>query len=297
MRSLLITGTLLVMISAAGCIQAGESSLKTSTMTDDTGAVVEVPVKVERIVSLAPSETEVVCVLGQGDRLVGRTDYCNFPAEVRDIPSVGGPKTLSIEAIVGLRPDLVLATTITDTTIVEGLRAVGVPVLVFRLESLDDVYANIACVGDILGCSDTAELVVSGMRLREESVRANTCHASPVRVMYVLWDDPLIVAGNNTLQNDLITAAGGINIAADAEGYVIISDETVVSGQPDVIIVSETHAAGTVPIKERLLEKPTLSDIPAVKTGRIYTIDGDLANRPGPRMIETLEMFASCMHA
>jgi iron complex transport system substrate-binding protein len=296
MRLLPILAVIFLCMCTAGCIQSHAEVHENRTIVDAYGVSVDVPRSITRIVSLAPSETEIVCELGKIDLLVGRTDYCDYPASVESIQSVGGPKTLGIEAIVGLKPDLVLATTVTDSTKIEGLRAMGLPVVVFKLGSVDDICSNIAIVGEMLDCGDTARQVIGNLHQRRDMVHAASQQAAPVRVLYVLWDDPLTVAGNGTLQHDLITIAGGVNLMADVEGYVVVSDEAVVSRNPDVIIVSETHAVDTAPIKGRLLEKTTLADISAIQSGRVYTIEGDLANRPGPRVLEAMELFASCIH-
>ncbi len=171
----------------------------------------------------------------------------------------------------------------------------GIPVLIFRVESLEDVHRNINTVGAVLGCPDAAQTLVGRMQEREAAVSSAQTPAEPVKVLYVLYDDPLYVAGNNTLQDDLIRRAGGVNIMADAEGYVVASDEAVVTRMPDVIIASTSHTAGLAPIKDSLLTKSVFKEIPAFRNDRIVTIDADLANRPGPRMIDTLEFFAACI--
>ncbi len=295
MRSCLIFVIVALLLGTAGCLQASEGPGNTLTVTDDTGVQAVLSPPIERVVSLAPSETEVVCALGMNALLVGRTDYCNYPPELGDVPSVGGPKTLNVEKIIELQPDLVLATTVTDTTKIEGVRALGIPVLIFRLESMEDIHRNIDTVGAVLGCPDTAAALVGNMQEREANVSAANTVAEPIKVLYVLFDDPLYVAGNNTLQDELIRRSGGVNIMADAEGYVVVSDEAVVTRAPDLILASTSHTAGSAPIKDRLLAKSIFAEIPAFKNDRIVTIEADLANRPGPRMIDTLEIFAACI--
>ncbi|WP_301663526.1 ABC transporter substrate-binding protein [Methanoculleus frigidifontis] len=297
MRTALFCVTLVLLLTTAGCLQATDDAAATLAVTDDTGVQAVLSTPVARVVSLAPSETEVVCALGMDALLVGKTDYCNYPPKIEGAQSVGGPKTLNVEKIIGLQPDLVLATTVTDTTKIEGIRAMGIPVLIFRLESLEDIHRNIETVGTVLDCPDAAAALVGRMQEREANVSAARHPAEPAAVLYVLWDDPLYVAGNNTLQDDLIRRAGGVNIMADAEGYVVASDEAVLTRAPDVIIASTSHTAGTAPIKDRLLARSVFADVPAFRNGHIVTIDADLANRPGPRMVDTLELFAACINA
>lgn len=296
MRVLLIA-CLILTLCVAGCTDLQKNPMADGAGLENPDAPGQTPASVARLVTLAPGETEIVCALGMGDLLVGRSDYCNYPPSVTDIPSVGGPKTVSIERVIRLEPDLVFATTITDAATAEGLRAAGLEVRVFRLETLEDVYRNIEDVGELLGCPGNASSLIEGLRERETAVQAATYGREPPRAMYVLWDDPLYVAGSDTLQDDLIKRAGGINVFEDAEGYIVVSDEAVVNRGPEVIIICEAHTAGTGDIRERLLGKQTLSDVPALRTMRIYTVDADTVNRPGPRLIDALEAFSACLHA
>jgi iron complex transport system substrate-binding protein len=138
---------------------------------------------------------------------------------------------------------------------------------------------------------------VSTLKTRQDEIQSRPGGSGPVKVLYILWDEPLRVAANHTFQDDLITLAGGVNIVGDADGYATISEETVVSRAPDVIIVSREHTAGLVRITDRLLSKQTLAEVPAIKNHRVCEMDADLVNRPGPRVIEALEMFSLCIHA
>ncbi len=306
--------SLLIIISciAAGCTDPNAAAAGDENIfIDDTGTAVTVPADVSRIISLAPSETEIVASVGALDRLVGRTDYCNYPPGIEGVASIGGPQTMSVEKVVELQPDLILATTISDKIRVEELRTMGFAVLVFRLECLEDIYRNIGVVGsvtlrssvteptqsaDVTNSGSTADELISQLRAREKAV-SGAAHASEaVPVLYVLWDDPLYVAANNTLQHELIVKSGGWNIMEDASGYVIASDEAVINRAPEIILASTSHTPGSAPIGDRLMEKSIFADLPAIKNGRIYTIDGDIINRPGPRMLDALEWVSSCIN-
>jgi len=289
---------LFLCLLCAGCsVPEGTHSQEPRTFTDDTGVECEIPHHVERIVSLAPSETEICCAAGGCDLLVGRTDYCTYPAGIEREESVGGPRTFSVEKVIGLSPDLVLATTVTDAVRIQELRSAGLIVAVFKLENVDDIYRNIESIGILIGSPGIAENLVSHLSSRQADIERESSGGERVKVLYVLWDEPLRVAGNNTFQHDLITRAGGCNIIEDAEGYATISDETVVSRAPDVIIVSREHTAGLVRIVDKLLSRHTLAEVPAVKNQRICEMDADLVNRPGPRVIQALEMFSQCINA
>jgi iron complex transport system substrate-binding protein len=267
------------------------------TFTDDTGVTVNVPGRVERVVSLAPSETELLCAVGGCDLLVGRTDYCTNPPGIEDIETVGGPRTFAVEKVIGLTPDLVLATTLSDSVRVQELRSAGITVVVFRLETIDDIYRNIESLGTLLSRPDAAGALVGSLATRQEAIEQRSGDGDRARVLYLLWDEPLTVAGNRTFQHDLITRAGGINIMDDTEGYVTISEESVVNRAPEVIIVSREHTAGLTRIADRLFSRPALSGVPAVRDNRICEMEADLVNRPGPRVITALEMFSRCINA
>ncbi|NYT16553.1 MAG: ABC transporter substrate-binding protein [Methanomicrobiales archaeon] len=284
-----------LLLALAGC--SAPSALPERTFTDDTGITVEIPERVERIVCLAPSETELCCAAGGCDLLVGRTDYCNNPPGIEGVETVGGPKTFAVERVIELAPDLVLATTLSDPVRIQELRSAGLTVVVFKLETIEDIYRNIESIGTLLSIPDTAEELVGSLAARQDEIEQRSRGDGRVKVLYVLYDEPLYVAGNNTFQHDLITRAGGINIMADAEGYATISEESVVNRAPEVIIISREHTAGLTRIADRLLSRPSLADVPAVKNQRICEMEPDLVNRPGPRVITALEMFSECINA
>ncbi|HOP68012.1 MAG TPA: helical backbone metal receptor [Methanoregulaceae archaeon] len=291
----LICASLLLIM--AGCTTIGEHPAGTVTFTDDCGTTMEIAAHIERVVSLAPSETEICCAVGGCPLLVGRTDYCTYPAEAAAVETVGGPRTFSVEKVIGLEPDLVLATTVTDSIRVQEIRAAGLQVVVFRLETIEDIYRNMKVLGTLLGTSDDALLLVRDLSAREAEIESASRGGEPVRVLYVLWDEPLYVAGNNTFQNDLIVRAGGVNIMSDVEGYATVSEESVVNRAPQVIIASREHTSGLARISDRLLSRPALAEVPAIKENRICEMEPDLVNRPGPRVISALEMFSRCIHA
>jgi iron complex transport system substrate-binding protein len=295
MKIILLMVCTVLLLTFAGC--SAPSGMPERTFTDDTGITVKIPERVERIVSLAPSETELCCAAGGCDLLVGRTDYCNNPPGIEGVETVGGPRTFAVERVIELSPDLVLATTLSDPVRIHELRSAGLTVVVFRLETIDEIYRNIESIGILLSIPDTAEELVETLAARQKEIEQRSQGGDRVKVLYILWDEPLYVAGNNTFQHDLITRAGGTNIMEDAEGYATISEESVVNRAPEVIIISREHTAGLTRIADRLLSRPSLADVPAVKNQRICEMEPDLVNRPGPRVITALEMFSQCINA
>ncbi|MHB8051145.1 MAG: ABC transporter substrate-binding protein, partial [Coriobacteriia bacterium] len=188
------------------------------TITDDAGREVTIEAKPERIVSLAPANTEIVAELGALDRLVGVTTYCDYPAEVADIEKVGDFVGPNLEAIAALDPDVVLLTTGIQADVVTQLEALGASVIAIDPQSLEEVYEAIELVGAVIGETDAAADTVASMQLQIEDI-AESVEGAPVLCFLEIAQDPLFTAGSDTLLNDLIEHAGGENVVTEA-GYV-----------------------------------------------------------------------------
>ncbi|MBP2133183.1 iron complex transport system substrate-binding protein [Methanomicrobium sp. W14] len=299
-----IIAIILASVILAGCtdttgLQSQNTDNKTITVTDDTGAQVTIQEYPKRIVSLAPSETEILYAINtnsSGISLVGRNDYDDYPPQVESIPSIGGPQTLSVESIVSKNPDLVITTTVADKTIIEQLKNLGIPVLIFKLNTFEDVYRNIETLGEALGLEKSADDLVSKMKENVSEIE-NMPHEAPTpKVMYVVSAGPMYVAGNNTLQSEMIDYAGGDNIFSDKDGYFVASDEAIIDRSPDVIIVPYSGMASGYDIKAQLMNDSDLKSVPAVENGKIYEVDDDIASRPGPRITQGLELFYKCIN-
>ncbi len=253
-----------------------------------------------RVISLAPSETEIFYAINTPDSgvtLVGRTDYDDYPPEALSVPSVGGPKTLSVESIVSKDPDLIIGTTLAQKTVVDSLIELGYPVHTYTLETFDDVYSNIESVGGLLELEDSANNLVDDLKAKETAIINSPKETPAPRTWYVVAVQPLYAAGNNTLQGEMIEKAGGVNVFADVDGYFAASQEAIIERAPEVIIIPTGHGSKTVNFTEQILSIPEFRDLPAIKSGRVYTIDNDIASRPGPRMIDGLELFYQCINA
>ncbi|NYT05927.1 MAG: ABC transporter substrate-binding protein [Methanomicrobiales archaeon] len=299
----LILLVMCALILVAGCASPADTGKSASdavlTITDASGMAIAVPAPVHRVVSLSPSETEIVYALNAteaGIELVGRTDYDNYPPEVASVPSMGGPRTLSIDAIIRAEPDLVLATTITSTDVTGQLTQLGIPVLTYRLENVNDVYDNILSVGTALDLEEQAALLVAEMQQRVAAVQSGEHVAEPPKVMYIVSASPMYVAGEGTLQDEMITLSGGTNIFHDKSRYFAVSDEAVVARSPDIIIMPTGHGSGSRTIRVDLLNKTVFSEIPAIIDGRLYELDENIVSRPGPRIVLALEMFDECIN-
>lgn len=265
------------------------------TTRDMLGRDVTLPAPPVRIVSLVPSVTEVLYALNAADALVGVTDYCDFPAEARRKPRVGGMVAPSLEAVVALRPDLVIATTEgTREDTVAQLTRLRVPVYLVAAHRVADVTSLIVRMGALTGRQAAAESLVARLEARIESVKKAVLTLGRPRVLYVLWPEPLIVPGPNTIVTELIQLAGGQSLTADdADDWPRYSLEAAVARRPEVILLAN-HGAGTGAIAADKWRR--LTDLPAVRAGRLRSVDGDLMHRYGPRVVDGLEQLARAIH-
>ena len=265
------------------------------TITDDVGRQVTLKGVPARIVSLAPSNTEVVYALGLGSRVVGVTEYCNYPPEAKERPKVGGFAIIDLEKVVGLNPDLVLATNIHAKTVVPELEKRGITVVVVEPKNVDDVLTKIAFVGKLTGTSENSAELTTQMKTRIEGIAAKTATTKiKPRVFYEI-DKSLYTPGPGSFIDDMIVKAGGTNIAADAKGsYVQLNAEAIVAKDPQVILLGDMNFGET---PESVKVRPGWANISAVKTGRIVPItDEDVIARPGPRIVEGLELIARALY-
>lgn len=290
----------LVLLISLSCSppKAGESQSPIE-ITDQLGRAVKLDKIPQRIVSLAPSNTEILFALGLADRVVGVTDYCNYPPEAKQKPSIGGFSTPNMEKLVALAPDLVLAAPIHETEVIPQLEKKGVTVFALAPKTIDEVLESITLVGKITGEEKEAAKLVAGMRTRIEAVTDKTDNLSPEqrpRVFYIVWHDPLMTAGRGTFHDELIRKAGGINIAGDLSGYPSISLETVVQVSPQVIISGVGMGTGLDAPMQFALTEPRLRSTDARQQGRVYAMDTDIADRAGPRIVDALEQFAQDIH-
>ncbi|HHV62051.1 MAG TPA: cobalamin-binding protein [Firmicutes bacterium] len=269
------------------------------TVVDDAGRQVTINKEPTRIVSLAPSNTEILFALGLGNRVVGVTTYCNYPPEATKKEKIGGFADPSIERIISLSPDLVLAVKMGEN-IVRGLEKLGVPVVVVDPKSFKDTLRVIRLIGQVTGRDGAAASLVSDMEKRVKSIteRVKGIPGSKrPKVYYEIWHDPLMTAGPGTLINDIINLAGGVNVASDAGApYPEYSLEVLLAKNPDIMIHSYGHAGGEAPAIEEIKRRKGWSAMSFVKTGRIYLVNADIITRFGPRIVEGLEQFARIIH-
>jgi len=256
---------------------------------------------IERIVSLAPSNTEILFALGLGDKVVGVTSYCNYPSDTIKKAKIGGYSTVDIEKVVSLKPDLVLAAYGNGEETSERLKKLGLNVVVVSSKpekSIEDTLDEIRYVGKITGRDKDAESLCEEMKKRIKEITDKTENVDKVRVAHICWHEPLYVAGSETLQSDLIEKAGGENVFSDVEGWHTVGIEELIVKNPDVIIVSSgTGMGGEKNVTyDYILKENRLKDINAVRNDRVYLIDADTVSRSGPRIVDALEEVARILH-
>jgi len=265
------------------------------SVTDDRGKTLTLTSGPRRIVSLAPSATEIVFALGAGDRLVAVDDFSDFPAEVKAIPHIGGFRT-SPETVVSYKPDLILA--ISSGNLPAQLDALSQPLFIFDPTDIDGVYRNIATVGTMLDRAEAAQKLVADMRARIDAVAktAKTAATQPRVLHEVDSTNPaqLFVAGPHNFIDSMITIAGGVNVFGDATvKYPKVTPEQIVSRNPDVIVLADARFGAT---PEMVRARPGWSVIAAVKQNAIYPIDDNLVSRPGPRLVQGFEAYIRLIH-
>ena len=295
----IILGAALLAGILGGCTSA-PTTLTNFTITDFKGRVVAIknnhPVK---IVSLAPSNTEILFALGLADRMVGVTDYCDYPPEAKTKPSVGSYDTPNIETIVGMAPDLILADIAQSDEIYQQLENRGLTVVAIIPHSLDEVLETITLIGKITGQDNEAAVIVTDMQKRIDAITKKTSQlteAQKSRAFYIIWSDPIWTTGNGTFEDALLQIAGGKNIAHGQNSYITMSLETIIDANPQVMIAGVGMGTGEDVPFQFIKNEPRLASTDARVNGRIYSFDMNIIARPGPRIVDALEQLFQLLH-
>jgi iron complex transport system substrate-binding protein len=266
------------------------------SLRDDRGVAVRLDAPPRRVVSLAPSLTEIVFLLGRQELLAGVTRYCNFPPPAAALPKVGGVSDPDVERVIALSPDLVLCTT--DGNPREKVRALeemGIPCFAISPQDLDSVFAAIRRVGILLDVARRGETEAAALTRRAERARdaGRGAGREAPGVLFAVSTSPVIAAGSGTFMDELVRLSGGRNVAAGLAGrYPRLSVEELVALRPDVVFV-----AGMAGV-ERIPEEVTRwKEVPAFRDGAVVTLDGDIVTRPGPRLVAALEQVSGAIAA
>lgn len=270
------------------------------SVTDGAGRKVEFTASPSRIISLAPSATEIVFALGAGDKVIGADQFSDYPAAAKEVPRVSDGFNPNYEQILAAKPDLVLAAGITSPDALKKLEELGLKVLVVGSEqtTFENVMNDIELVGQVLGAPDKAQSVIEGMKSKIADVRARVAKATiKPRVFWELdATDPAkpYTAGPGSFVHELIGLAGGESVGGNLKSpYAQVSAEEVIQQNPEIIIMSDA-AYGVAP--ESVGKRPGWDVIAAVKNNKVFPIDDNLVSRPGPRLAEGLEAAAKLIH-
>lgn len=280
---------------------AAPTSAAGTTITDVAGRTVTITATPERLISLAPSTTEILFALGLASKIVAVDDFSDYPAEAKNLPKIGGLNAAyNFEQIVALKPDLIFAAGITDPNTIKKLEDLKLSVVVVGAEktSFDSVFADIALVGQATDQVEQATQLTTTLQEQLASLKAKLAAAKEKPLVYWELDatDPAkpYSVGPGNFVGDMITLAGGTNVFAQAESpFPQVSAEQVVAANPDVIILSDAAYGITV---ESVLKRPGWQIITAVKQQRVAPIDDNLVSRPGPRLVAGLDATARIIH-
>lgn len=263
------------------------------TVTDDADAEVTLEQPAERVVSLAPANTEIVFAIGAGDKLVGVTTFCDYPEEAKAKPKIGDFANPNVEKIVGMQPDLVLAAGGIQASLREKFEGLGIPVYIVDPLTMDETTATITELGQLMDVEDEAASVVADMDAAVTEVQDKVAGLDKPTVFFEVYPKPMMTAGTGTLIDELITLAGGENIGAEAgEGYPNFSTEVLLQKDPAVYIAPKGNQMDPGEISER----PGFDQLSAVADGRVFVVEDNLVVRPGPRTAQGLMELAQMIH-
>ena len=276
------------------------STSEANTITDRLDRKFTIGAPATRIISLSPATTELLFALGLGPSMVGATEYCNYPAEALDVPRVGGGMvdSISLEAIVSAEPDLVLTQWDTHEPLVESLDRMNIRSFAVGAQSLDELFEETTWLGQITDRKQQAATLIDSMKSRRDRLIRVVKQARPtpqLKVFYEVWDSPLMTAGPDSFIDELLCLAGLKNIISDTSiQYPQISSETVLKGDPDLILAPASHLV-EIDI-DSIRSRPGWEGIKAVRNKRIHLISGDTASRCGPRTLDALAEIISAAY-
>ncbi|GAB3800648.1 ABC transporter substrate-binding protein [Virgibacillus kimchii] len=267
------------------------------TIEGSDGEQVTIEEAPEAIVSLIPSNTEIAFALGLGDRIVGVSDYDNYPEETLEIDKIGGLE-LNLELILSLEPDLILAHPGNTPEGIDQLRESGLNVLMVNdAADFDGVYESIEMIAEATGTREEAEEIIAAMQdtFSKLEEKAAEIAEEEVKSIYIeISPEPEIYSpGNHTFENQILTMINAENIAADQDGWVELSEETIVDQNPDVIILTYDYIEDPV---GQLMDRDAWQEIAAVQHEQVIQVDTDLISRPGPRLAEGADTLAKFIY-
>ncbi|RPF57054.1 ABC transporter substrate-binding protein [Aquisalibacillus elongatus] len=274
--------------------EQGEEGFESVTLTDKTDTEVTIEEEPETIVSVLPSATEIVYAVDAGDKVVGVSQWANYPEEVSEVEKVGDQQ-LNIEKIVSLDPDLVVAD-LNNADDIDALRNAGLDVLVLGAQSIDQVYEDIKLVGQATGHTGEAENVIDDMQTTIDDVTTGVSDLTEEekKRVWVEVGPELFSGGEGSFIDEVIELAGGVNIIGDQEGWPQVSEEVVLEKDPDVIIT--TYGYHTEDAVDQVLARDNWQGVTAIQEEQVYDLHSDLLTRPGPRLADGLKELAETLY-
>ena len=291
-----LTGILLLSLFICG-VSAAE--WEPVTITDDLGVTVDILNCPERIVSLSPANTEILFALGLDEKIVGVTDYCTYPEAALSKDKIGGYSTINTEKIAVLNPDLIIAADGNSEETIAHLRELGYSVITVNADTFETTFADILLVGTATGVEDKAKELVSSMNAQLAEISEKTDGVEKPTILHCMWTDPLWVSGSGTFQDEMISAAGGVNAAAAESGWVALTMEKFLTMNPDIIVVDSGNGMGVGTddaLKDFFMSDPRMQSLSAVQNERVYVVNADIIDRGGPRIVEGVQVLAEIAH-
>jgi iron complex transport system substrate-binding protein len=266
-------------------------------VTDETGRRVAVPSTVNRIVSLAPNLTETIYALGMEEKLAGDTDYCDTPPAAKRKPHVGTMLNPSLEAIVALHPDLVLAAanSANRRETVDALARLGVAVYATDPRTVRGMFESIEHVANLIGATQQGAALIVRLQARVDALQARLADVPPAHVLFVVWDDPLITIGQNTFIADALRWCGAESVVIAKQDWPQLSFEEVLRLQPEYVIFTNNHSESSATQLSELRSRPVWKQLRAVELGRVINASEEI-DRPAPGLIDAIEQLAHKLH-
>jgi len=300
-KSILVFTFLFLILSSLLSFSFAEATNYPLTIIDDTGTAVTIPQEPQRIISAAPENTEILFALGLGEKVVGVTDYSNYPEEATKAEKIGEMSPLNLEKITSLKPDLIFAYAGFQLKEIPRLRELGFNVLVIEPLTIKETFKSIKMIATVCGISEKGDALVENLIQRIDKIKTKVTNLELSKrpkifiggIYETIW-----TPGEGTLFNELISLAGGQNIASNLPGWVKISPEFVAQTEPDIIIIpiGAMNPGEESKIKENISQRPGWSNIPAIKTQSIFIVNEDLFYRAGPRLVDGLELLYEIFH-
>jgi len=300
-RDVALTSLVLLLLGsgsahAQSALANRDSTLAGRDVVDEAGRTVRIPQPVQRIVSLAPSLTETLYALGLQDRLVGDTDYCDYPEDAQKKRKVGGAINPNFEEIAALRPDLVLVIkSLNRYDTVRALDELGIPVYATDPRTVDEIISSTGRLAEILGTEETGSALAADMEHRLSDLQKRLAPLPPRKVLFIVWAEPLISIGKDTFIADALRRAGAVSIVDSSQSWPQVNLEEVVKLHPEYLVFATGHGESVAHDMDAFSGLPGWRLLDAVRN-RKFAVISDAVNRPAPRIVSAIEDLARQLH-